>query len=95
MSVRAVFLWHLHQPEYRDPQSGQPLLPWVRLHSTRAYTDMARALEQHERVRVVANWAPSLLIQLEAYVSGKSVDRDEELARRHVDTLGAQERART
>ena len=27
--ARAVFLWHLHQPEYRDPVTGQPLLPWV------------------------------------------------------------------
>ena len=41
MTARAVFLWHLHQPEYRDPQTGQPLLPWVRLHATRAYNDMA------------------------------------------------------
>ena len=40
--ARVVFLWHLHQPEYRDPVSGQPVLPWVRLHSTRAYNDMVR-----------------------------------------------------
>jgi len=80
--ARVVFLWHLHQPEYRDPVSGQPVLPWVRLHSTRAYNDMAAALEQHERARAVVNWAPSLLLQLEAYASGAAVDRDEEIARK-------------
>jgi alpha-amylase/alpha-mannosidase (GH57 family) len=90
---RVVFLWHMHQPEYRDPASGQPILPWVRLHSTRAYNDMAAALERHERARVVVNWAPSLLVQLEAYRSGAAVDRDEEIARKHADALTAGERA--
>jgi len=91
--ARAVFLWHLHQPEYRDPLTGEPILPWVRLHATRAYTDMAAALEKHDRVRVVANWAPSLLVQLEAYASGQSVDKDEQLARKPVSALTPPERA--
>ncbi len=93
MTARAVFLWHLHQPEYRDPQSGQPLLPWVRLHATRAYTDMAAAFERWPLARGVANWAPSLLLQLDAYVSGRAVDRDEELARKPVSALTPVERA--
>src|SRR4051812_46431083 len=54
---------------------------------------MAKALEEHERARVVANWAPSLLLQLEAYVRGAAVDEDEEIARKPVDTLTAAERA--
>ena len=91
--ARVVLLWHLHQPEYRDPVSGQPILPWVRLHATRAYNDMAAALERKERARAVANWAPSLLLQLEAYASGSAVDRDEEIARKPVDSLTAAERA--
>jgi alpha-amylase/alpha-mannosidase (GH57 family) len=93
LTVRAVFLWHLHQPEYRDPLTGRPILPWVRLHATRAYTDMAAALERHPAVKVVANFAPSLLLQLEEYASGRAVDRDEELARRKVQELSAAERA--
>src|SRR2546425_7710109 len=92
MSVRAVFLWHLHQPEYRDPQTGQPMLPWVRQHASRAYTDMAAALERHPDVKAVANWAPSLLAQLEAYVAGTQ-DVDEQFARKPADSLIPQERA--
>ena len=92
MPVRAVFLWHLHQPEYRDPQTGRPILPWVRQHASRAYTDMAAALERHPEVKAVANWAPSLLSQLEAYVSGTQ-DLDEELARKPTDALTPEERA--
>ena len=93
MSVRTIFLWHLHQPEYRDPLTGQPLLPWVRLHSCRAYLDMALALERRPGVRVVANFAPSLLLQLEAYLRGEAVDRDELLARKSADALEPAERA--
>ncbi len=92
MSVRAVFLWHLHQPEYRDPQTGQPILPWVRQHASRAYTDMAAALERHPQVKAVANWAPSLLSQLEAYVAGTQ-DADEQLARKPAEALTPEERA--
>src|SRR6266851_314262 len=92
MAVRAVFLWHLHQPEYRDPQTGQPILPWVRQHSSRAYTDMAAALERHPEVKVVANWAPSLLVQLDAYVAGTQ-DADEQLARKPAESLAPEERA--
>jgi alpha-amylase/alpha-mannosidase (GH57 family) len=92
MAVRAVFLWHLHQPEYRDPQTGRPILPWVRQHSSRAYTDMAAVLERYPQVKVVANWAPSLLLQLEAYVAGTQ-DATEEQARKPTDSLSAEERA--
>ncbi|MFL5454154.1 MAG: hypothetical protein ACJ78V_19725, partial [Myxococcales bacterium] len=56
--TRAVFVWHLHQPDYRDPQTGQPLLPWVRLHATRGYNDMAAALEAAPAIRAVVNFAP-------------------------------------
>jgi alpha-amylase/alpha-mannosidase (GH57 family) len=92
MAVRTVFLWHLHQPEYRDPQTGQPILPWVRQHASRAYTDMAAALERHAHVRAVANWAPSLLLQLAAYVGGTQ-DFDEQLARKPAEELIPEERA--
>jgi len=90
---RVVFLWHLHQPEYRDPATGQPLLPWVRLHATRAYSDMAAALERHPRVKGVANWAPSLLLQLEACAAGATVDLDEQIAAKPVRDLTPAERA--
>src|SRR5205823_3274954 len=92
MAVRAVFLWHLHQPEYRDPQTGQPILPWVRQHASRAYNDMAAALERYPHVRAVVNWAPSLLMQLEAYLGGTQ-DLDEQLARKPSEELTPQERA--
>src|SRR2546427_3297433 len=54
---------------------------------------MAAALEMHDKARGVANWAPSLLLQLDAYANGKSTDKDEEIARKPVDSLNPRERA--
>jgi len=39
-------LWHLHQPVYRDPDSGEYVLPWVNFHLTRNYYQMALLAEE-------------------------------------------------
>jgi alpha-amylase/alpha-mannosidase (GH57 family) len=90
--VRLAFLWHMHQPLYRDPQSGDFLLPWVRLHATRAYTDMAVMLERHPHVRCTVNFTPVLLEQLEATASGAAKDRFLDLSARHAPDLSLEER---
>ncbi len=65
--VDLVFLWHMHQPDYRDYKSGDFVLPWTYLHAMKDYTDMAYHLEQHPKVRAVVNFVPVLLDQLEDY----------------------------
>src|SRR5512143_3703066 len=69
--VRLAFLWHMHQPLYREPETGEFLLPWVRLHATRAYYDMAWMLERHPAIRCTVNFTPVLMEQLEAYARGE------------------------
>ncbi|MDP2761687.1 MAG: glycoside hydrolase family 57 protein [Sideroxyarcus sp.] len=66
--VDLVFLWHMHQPDYRDYSSGDFVLPWTYLHAIKDYTDMAYHLERHPKVRAVVNFVPVLLDQLEDYV---------------------------
>ena len=66
-----VFLWHMHQPDYRDhadgSQMGEFVLPWVLLHAIKDYTDMAAHLERHPKIRAVVNFVPVLLDQIEDY----------------------------
>ena len=62
-----VFLWHMHQPDYRDHATGEHMLPWVYLHAIKDYTDMADHLERHPGVRAVVNFVPVLLDQIEDY----------------------------
>ncbi len=68
--VDLVFLWHHHQPDYRSPRTGQALLPWVRLHATKDYLDMALHLERHPRIKATFNFVPSLLDQLDEAAAG-------------------------
>ena len=66
-----VFLWHMHQPDYRDhgaTEAGEFVLPWVYLHAMKDYVDMAAHLERHPRIRCVVNLVPVLLDQIEDYV---------------------------
>ena len=62
-----VFLWHMHQPDFRDHASGEFAQPWVYLHAIKDYSDMAAHLETHPGMRVVLNFTPVLLDQLEDY----------------------------
>jgi alpha-amylase/alpha-mannosidase (GH57 family) len=68
-----VFLWHMHQPDYRDHGTGIDddahfVLPWVYLHALKDYADMAAHLERHPAIRCVVNFVPVLLDQIEDYV---------------------------
>lgn len=62
-----VLVWHMHQPDYRDGATGEFREPWVYLHAIKDYADMAAHLERHPGMRVVVNFVPVLLDQLEDY----------------------------
>ena len=67
-NLELVFLWHMHQPDYRDHATGEFRRPWTYLHALKDYTDMAAHLERHPSVRAVVNFVPVLLDQIEDYV---------------------------
>ena len=69
--INLVILWHMHQPQYRDPASGRYVLPWTRLHALKDYWGMVRVIEEFPQVHAVFNVVPSLAAQLEEYASGK------------------------
>ncbi|MFT7580259.1 MAG: alpha-amylase/alpha-mannosidase (GH57 family)/galactose-1-phosphate uridylyltransferase [Myxococcota bacterium] len=55
----------MHQPSYVDPTNGETLLPWVRLHGVKDYTDMAVAVAEVPEARVSFNWVPGLWDQID------------------------------
>jgi alpha-amylase/alpha-mannosidase (GH57 family) len=65
--LNVVLCWHMHQPWYRDGLDGAYRLPWVYLHGTKDYSDMAAHLEKYPRMRCVVNFAPVLLEQVDDY----------------------------
>jgi starch synthase len=62
--LSVAFLWHMHQPLYKDLVTGKYHLPWVRLHSTYSYLDMASILDEFPGAKVNFNLTPSLVWQL-------------------------------
>jgi len=63
-----AFIWHMHQPYYRDLASGSCSMPWVRLHATKDYLDMVTRLDAFPAIHQTFNLVPSLLDQLEEYL---------------------------
>jgi hypothetical protein len=67
-------IWHQHQPVYfKDPDSGVYAKPWVRVHATKDYVDMAAILEQYPAVRATFNLTPSLIRQIVDLEAGQKI----------------------
>jgi alpha-amylase/alpha-mannosidase (GH57 family) len=65
--LKLVLCWHMHQPEYRDLQTGEFKLPWTYLHVIKDYVDMVAHLENEPAAKAVINFSPILLEQIEDY----------------------------
>ena len=60
------FLWHMHQPDYRD-KDGVMRMPWVFLHAIKDYYDMPWMLSQFPSLKASFNITPPLIEQLNLY----------------------------
>ena len=65
--LKVVFCWHMHQPDYRNLRDGEFQLPWTYLHAMKDYVDMVAHLENLPQARVVVNFTPILLEQIDDY----------------------------
>jgi alpha-amylase/alpha-mannosidase (GH57 family) len=73
--LNIAFVWHMHQPIYKDPFTGEYTLPWVLLHGTKDYYDMAAILDEFPDIHQTFNLVPCLIEQINEYGSGKAADR--------------------
>lgn len=90
--MKTCFIWHMHQPFYKDLRSGDYLMPWVRLHGVKDYLDMLTVLDDFPGVKQCFNLVPSLLEQIEDYVNGNAEDRHLYLARKKPSELSREEK---
>lgn len=70
--IRLALLWHQHQPYYKA--GNKFILPWVWLHATKDYLEMAQHLEAVPTMKATINLVPSLIKQIEEYLEGTSED---------------------
>jgi alpha-amylase/alpha-mannosidase (GH57 family) len=85
--IYLCFLWHMHQPYYKDLATGEYKLPWTRMHGLKDYYGMARILEEFPRVRQTFNLVPSMVAQLKEYAAGEAADPFLELALKPAESL--------
>ena len=90
--IHLVVLWHMHQPQYRDPETGRYVLPWTRLHALKDYWGMVKILEDFPGFHATFNVVPSLGLQLEEYASGQFNEPWFELAFRDAEQLNREDK---
>jgi starch synthase len=90
--LSVAFVWHMHQPYYKDDLTSTYLLPWVRLRSAKDYLKMPSLLDAYPKVRATFNLVPSLLAQIEDYGKAESVDLFMNLSKRDAGELTDEER---
>lgn len=68
-------LWHQHQPLYYKDETGVYTRPWVRVHATKDYYDMAATVAKYPNVHVTFNITPVLIEQLNDFVINGAKDQ--------------------
>jgi alpha-amylase/alpha-mannosidase (GH57 family) len=68
--LNLVLMWHQHQPLYPKDEAGVVSRPWVRVHATKDYYDMAALVADYPDVHVTFNLTPVLMRQLEELTQG-------------------------
>ncbi|UCG92731.1 MAG: hypothetical protein JSV97_03210 [candidate division WOR-3 bacterium] len=91
-NTSVAILWHFHQPVYSKPDDCTLPLPWVRLHCLKDYLDMLKHVQKFPEAHVTFNFTPSLLLQIQDYMSGKCTDKQFLLFRKNAEELTIEEK---
>ena len=91
--IYLCFLWHMHQPFYKDLVSGEYRLPWTRMHALKDYYGMVKILEEFPHIRQTFNLVPSMMVQVEEYARGEARDPFLVCALKPAETLTPEEQA--
>jgi len=85
--INLAFIFHMHQPYYKNLLTQESGLPWVRLHGVKDYLDMVQILEKFPKIKQTFNVVPSLFEQVEDYNNGLVKDKFSELTKKPASDL--------
>ena len=77
--LNLAFIFHMHQPYYKNLLTQESDLPWVRLHGAKDYLDMVQILKNYPKIKQTFNVVPSLFEQIEDYNTNQVKDKFLEL----------------
>jgi alpha-amylase/alpha-mannosidase (GH57 family) len=90
--LNLAFIFHMHQPYYKNLLTGESPVPWVRLHGAKDYLDMVQILSKYSKIHQTFNLVPSLVEQIEDYCNANVRDRFMELTLKPAETLNSEEK---
>lgn len=82
--LKLAFLWHMHQPYYKDDKSSETLMPWVFLHSIKDYYDIPWYGKNFKKIKATYNLVPSLIEQINSYINNSANDKLLEILKKDV-----------
>ena len=90
--LNLAFIFHMHQPYYKNLLTQESGLPWVRLHGIKDYLDMVQILEKFPKIKQTFNVVPSLFEQIEDYNNNLVKDKFSELTKKPANELTRQDK---
>ncbi|MBU1727448.1 MAG: hypothetical protein KJ880_07450 [Candidatus Omnitrophica bacterium] len=87
-----AFIFHMHQPYYKNILTQESELPWVRLHGVKDYLDMVQILDNYPAIHQTFNIVPSLFEQIEDYNNHAVKDKFLEFSYKKAEELSYQEK---
>ncbi|MFA5005099.1 MAG: glycoside hydrolase family 57 protein [Candidatus Omnitrophota bacterium] len=90
--VYLAFIFHMHQPYYRNLLTQEAELPWVRLHGVKDYLDMVQMLKDFPGIKQTFNVVPSLFEQVEDYANGSTKDKFQEFTLKNSNELSGEDK---
>ena len=85
--LKLAFLWHMHQPYYKDDKENTTLMPWVFLHAIKDYYDIPWYGSSFSNIKATYNLVPSLIAQIESYINQTAQDKLLETLKINIDNL--------
>ncbi len=86
-TLKLAFLWHMHQPYYKDDKENETLMPWVFLHAIKDYYDIPWYGSKFSSIKATYNLVPSLISQIESYIHNTANDKLIETLKINIDNL--------
>ncbi|MDD3466854.1 MAG: glycoside hydrolase family 57 protein [Campylobacterales bacterium] len=90
--LHIAFLWHMHQPYYKDDMSMEYRMPWVFLHAVKDYYELPWYLSKFQNCKATFNLVPSLIEQLKEYSDARVNDYFLTLVKKDISHLTKDER---
>ena len=90
-NIYLCFVWHMHQPFYKNLVTHAYRLPWTRMHALKDYYGMVKILEDFPEIHQTFNLVPSMAVQIQDYANGTASDPFLRVATAPAESLSEQD----